>query len=95
VIKPRIAPRVEQSRLGSLIGEPNDSIGLVSIAGRTSKTEVIEVSLAAKRRRFDVFDFKGDNRKRFARLAIGTALQEVGTNTSPELGRNVNAQSDS
>ena len=25
-------------------------------------------------------------RERFARLAIGTAMQEVGTNPSPELG---------
>jgi len=92
--KPAITLRMEQSRLGSLIGEPNDSIGLVAISSRASKAEVIEVSLAAKRLRLDVFDFKGDNRKRFARLAIGTALQEVGTNASPELGRYVDAQSD-
>ena len=86
---------MEQSRLGSLIGEPNDSIGLVSIASRTSKAEVFEVRLTAKRQRLDVFDFKGDNRERFARLAIGTAMQEVATNASPELGRNVDAQSNS
>jgi hypothetical protein len=53
---------VEQSRLGSFIGEPHDTIGFVSIAGRTSKAEVFEVRLAAKRQRLDVFDFKGDNR---------------------------------
>ena len=60
--KPAVALRVEQSRLGSFIGEPNDTIGFVSIAGRTSKAEVFEVRLAAKRQRMDMFDFKGDNR---------------------------------
>jgi hypothetical protein len=65
VIKPAIALRVEQSRLGSLIREPIDSIGLVSIANSTSKAEVFEFCLAAKRQRIDVFDFEGDNRKRF------------------------------
>ena len=83
MIEPVIALRVKQSRLGSLIGEPIDPIGFVSIAGRTSKAEVLEFSLATKRQRLDVFDFKGDNRKRFARLAIGTALQEMGSNASP------------
>jgi hypothetical protein len=62
VIKPVIALRVEQSRLGSLIGESSDSIGLVSIASRAGKTEVLEFCLAAKRQRMNVFDFKGDNR---------------------------------
>ena len=65
VIKPVMELWMEQSRFGSLIREPNDSIGLVSIARSTRETEVFEVSLAAKRQRLDVFDFKGDNRKRF------------------------------
>jgi hypothetical protein len=55
VIKPAIALRVEQSRFGSLIGEPKDSIGLVSIASRTRKTEVFEFCLAVKRQRLDVW----------------------------------------
>jgi hypothetical protein len=62
VSQPTVALRVEQSRLGSFIGEPIDTIGFVSIAGRTSKAQVFEVRLAAKRQRLDVFDFKSDNR---------------------------------
>lgn len=61
VIKPVVTLRVEQSRLGSLISESSDSIGLVSIASRAGKPEVFKFCLAAKRQRIDVFGFKGDS----------------------------------
>ena len=92
VIKPAVAMRVEQAGLGPLISDPKDSIGFVSIAGRASKAEVVEGGLAAKRERLNMFNFKGNHRQRFARLAIGTSLKEVCTNTSPKLGSNVDAQ---
>ena len=84
--------RVEQPCLGPFIGDSEDSIGFVAIAGRASKAEVFEGCLAANRQRLNMFDFKGNNRQRFARLAIGAPLKEVCTNMSPELGSNVDAQ---
>lgn len=92
---PLVKLRVEQSRFGSFFGEPSDSNSLVPITSGARKTEVVEFSLAAKRQWLNVFDFKGDNRERFARFAIGTALLEVGSNASPELSGDIDAQSKS
>ena len=54
--------RVEQPCLGPFIGDSEDSIGFVAIAGRASKAEVFEGCLAANRQRLNMFDFKGNNR---------------------------------
>jgi hypothetical protein len=80
------------NRASSLIYDPNYAIGLVSIAGWASKTQVFKFCQTAKRLRKNVFDLDSHNCEIFTRLAIGAPLREMSADPSPEIGSNIVAQ---
>ena len=92
VIKPVIALRMKQARFHPFLSKPDNPVGFVSIAGWARKTEVFELRWASERLWMNVFNFESHNSERFTRSTICTALREMCTNPSPEVGRNIVAQ---
>ena len=85
--------RMKQARFQALIGDSAKAIGFVPIAGGTRMAQVFKFGPTNERQRKNVFNFKSHNRKSLARPAIGAALREMDANPSPEIDRNIVAQS--